>query len=289
MRITGETIETIKERKPYMARIRTIKPEFFRHEKLQDIERETPGKHPMLVFAGLFTVSDKLGRFEWRPRTLKLDILPFLDFDMGETLEILEKNGFVKKYEVNGEFYGFIPTFSDHQRITGKEALSPCKYPDPDKGNICETPGKHPDVQERKGKEREKERKGVPLFEISENEISTPTQKITFNFFRLFLSIMKESGVATTTLEKAKFEKWDQQTRLMIEKKECTIDQLREIYKWFNKRETKSAKFWASNVRSMDKLREKLPTILMQMKSENTPKYTPLIKYETSETDKPYT
>jgi hypothetical protein len=161
-----------------VARIRTIKPEFFRHEGLQDLERSNPGSCCMLVFAGLFTVADKSGRFEWKPRTLKLDILPFLDFDMDKTLGLLRKAGFVVQYEVNGRLYGLIPSFSGHQRITGKEATTPSRYPSPDEGNIREISGKHPVAQER---EREKERK-VPSEPIvrsdSIHESSGPHQPV---------------------------------------------------------------------------------------------------------------
>ena len=76
-----------------MARIRSVKPEFFRHEGLQDLEVAHPGKYPMLVFEGLWCHCDSKGRFEWRPRQLKLDILPFLPFDMTATLAILEESG----------------------------------------------------------------------------------------------------------------------------------------------------------------------------------------------------
>jgi hypothetical protein len=112
-----------------MARIRTIKPEFFRHEQLQDLQKQHSDLCPMLVFAGLWTVADKAGRFEWRPRQLKLDILPFLEFEMESTLELLRSAHLVNQYEVGGKQYGEIPTFRDHQRITGKEALSPERYP----------------------------------------------------------------------------------------------------------------------------------------------------------------
>jgi hypothetical protein len=59
-----------------MARIRTIKPDFFRHELLQDLEAENPGLYPMLFFIGLLTLSDKSGRFEWKPRAIKPRVLP---------------------------------------------------------------------------------------------------------------------------------------------------------------------------------------------------------------------
>lgn len=122
-----------------MARIRTIKPEYFRHEGLQALEADHPGAYPMLVFAGLWTVCDRTGRFPWRPRILKLDILPFLDFEMGSTLGLLEGAGFIQRYEADGETFGLIPGFERHQRITGTEAKGDPRYPEPE----LETLGKH--------------------------------------------------------------------------------------------------------------------------------------------------
>lgn len=114
-----------------MARIRTVKPSFFRHEGLQELELEHPGQYPMFVFAGLWGHCDKLGRFPWKPRTLKLDILPFLPFDMASTLTILKQHGYLQYYEVDGKGYGLIPTFVEHQRINGKEAQAEGEYPGP--------------------------------------------------------------------------------------------------------------------------------------------------------------
>lgn len=140
-----------------MARIRTIKPEFFRHEQLQDIEAENPKSYVMLVFAALWGHCDNQGRFLWKPRHLKLDILPFLDFDMAETLELLCRHGFIRRYEVDGKQYGKVLSFETHQRLTGKEATDGGRFPDeviPQQlGSNGEAPVKHPGAQEGKGKE----------------------------------------------------------------------------------------------------------------------------------------
>jgi uncharacterized phage protein (TIGR02220 family) len=112
-------------------RIRTVKPDFFRHEGLQDLEASNPKRYPMLVFAGLWGHCDKAGRFEWKPRTLKLDILPFLDFEMAQTLTLLEAHRFVRRYTVDGKAYGVIDSFSEHQRINGRESQEPERYPEP--------------------------------------------------------------------------------------------------------------------------------------------------------------
>lgn len=147
-----------------MARIRTVKPDFFRHEGLQDLERDNPGQHVMLTFAGLWTLCDKAGRFEWKPRTIKLDVLPFLDFDMETTLTLLERFSYVRRYEVDGKLYGAIPSFEEHQRINGKEAQEPAKYPEPvefiepqTEGSNGEATGKQSRSQEGKGREGKEE------------------------------------------------------------------------------------------------------------------------------------
>src|SRR3954467_19530 len=112
-----------------MARIRQTKPEVFRHEGLQDLEVSHAEFRPMLVFMGLWNVADNAGRFEWKPKHLKLDILPFVPFDMAESLEILRSHGFISRYQVGGRAYGLVVNFSKHQRLSGKEAKMPAKYP----------------------------------------------------------------------------------------------------------------------------------------------------------------
>ena len=61
-----------------MARIRTIKPEFFHHHRLYRAELDA--KLPLrLAFAGLWCAADREGRFEWEPEQLKAAILPYDD------------------------------------------------------------------------------------------------------------------------------------------------------------------------------------------------------------------
>ncbi len=112
-----------------MARIRTVKPELFKHEDL--FEAEISSKLPLrLAFIGLFTCCDREGRFKWRPRRLKLDMLPYDEnIDIKEVLEQLVQHGFVKKYEYQGKWYGFIPSWAKHQQINNREIISELPVP----------------------------------------------------------------------------------------------------------------------------------------------------------------
>ncbi len=118
-----------------MARIRTVKPELYRHEIL--FEAEQKSQLPLrLAFIALFSCCDREGRFRWRPRQLKLDMLPYDDLDISLVLDTLVTCGFVMKYEKNGEIYGCIPSWSCHQHINNREANS--ELPSPEECNLVE-------------------------------------------------------------------------------------------------------------------------------------------------------
>ncbi|TYL43923.1 hypothetical protein [Dickeya sp. ws52] len=104
-----------------MARIRTIKPEFFLHDELFELERET-GLPVRLAFIGLWTQCDREGRFKWRPLRLKAAVLPYDDVDMSRVLHALNTRGFLVKYRCGTDEYGVIPSFKNHQVINNKES-----------------------------------------------------------------------------------------------------------------------------------------------------------------------
>ena len=123
-----------------MARIRTVKPELFRHEGLYELEQET-GLPIRFAFAGLFTVCDRRGRFQWRPRQLKLDVLPYDEFDFSRVLDALMTRGFVVMYENSGELYGCIPTFERHQVINNRESESELPSIDDELSEVFDSEG----------------------------------------------------------------------------------------------------------------------------------------------------
>lgn len=111
-----------------MARCRMIRPEFFTHGALYDAEIAC-GYPVRLAYAGLWCVADREGRFVWRPRELKLAILPFDSCDFEQVLMALVTAGFIECYEVDGSRYGLVTTFSRHQKPHPREA--PSRFPPP--------------------------------------------------------------------------------------------------------------------------------------------------------------
>ena len=113
-------------------RIRTYKPEFFTHPLLADLDRisQLPVRISLM---GLWSCSDREGRFKWDARRLGAQILPYDHVDFEIILDILAENKFIVKYEVDGKTYGFVPSFSRHQVINNREqesSLPPFQQPD---------------------------------------------------------------------------------------------------------------------------------------------------------------
>ena len=82
---------------------------------------------------GLWSCSDREGRFKWDARRLGAQILPYEQIDFEVILKILTDNEFIVKYEVDGKTYGFVPSFSRHQVINNREqesSLPPFQQPD---------------------------------------------------------------------------------------------------------------------------------------------------------------
>ena len=136
-----------------MARIRTIKPEFFRHHDLWSAERES-GLPLRVAYIGLWCVVDSEGRFKWRPAELKVQVLPYDQLDFEAVLDALVRHGFVRRYAVDGATYGLVPSFVKHQ-IISREKVS--TLPGPVMEDSMTRQG-----QVMEGKEGNEEGKGGP-------------------------------------------------------------------------------------------------------------------------------
>lgn len=106
-------------------RIRSIRPEFFKHDILATLEPLT-----RILFVGLWCMADVAGRLEDRPKRIKAEVLPYDDCDVAAMLEQLSASGFIVRYAVDGLHVIQIPAFRKHQRISGKESGTTSDYPE---------------------------------------------------------------------------------------------------------------------------------------------------------------
>lgn len=104
-----------------MARIRTIKPEFFTSEDIVALQ-----PFARLLYIALWCEADREGRLAWRPQTFKMRYLPADNVDIAALCGELVDRGLVQLY---GDGYAFIPGFASHQHVNPREAAS--KLPEP--------------------------------------------------------------------------------------------------------------------------------------------------------------
>lgn len=274
-----------------MSRIRSIKPDFFRHEALQDLEVSNPGSYVMLVYAGLWTQCDKNGVFMWRPRQLKLDILPFINFDMNKTLDILSDSGQVIKYTADGKELGFIPTFKKHQRISGKEAQETGKHPLPNSEAQEKQPGSNREATENNnhaisqgeatGKQPGSERdqtgaqekewsmgmgKGmdnIPGDPQKDETVITPTMSEAIPIAQLMYDKILIIDPKFKASE-SKLKGWAADIEKLIRLDARSPDEIKAVVEWVYQDQ-----FWKGNILSGGKLREKFTQLLAQMQRKN--------------------
>lgn len=102
-----------------MARARNIKPGFFRDAALVELPVET-----RLLFPGLWTIADRDGRLEDKPKQIKMEIYPADSFDVESMLCQLADAGLIVRYEVDGKRYIQIKNFAKHQNPHRDEKAS---------------------------------------------------------------------------------------------------------------------------------------------------------------------
>ncbi len=125
-----------------MARKRLIAPAFFSHGALFDAEQES-GLPLRVAYAGLWGHADRAGTFDWRPRELKLAILPYDAVNFADVLDALGAAGFVRRYTVGGKEYGVIPTLGRWQHFHKNEVKSERPAPPEHGANTVLTPFEH--------------------------------------------------------------------------------------------------------------------------------------------------
>lgn len=106
-----------------MARIRTIKPDFWTDEKIVELS-------PLarLLFIGLWNFCDDEGRMALSVKRLKLQILPADSADISELLGEIRREGLVTIYVIEDKEYLQVNGLSKHQKI---DRRTPSKLPPP--------------------------------------------------------------------------------------------------------------------------------------------------------------
>lgn len=140
-----------------MARIRSIKPEFFTDEKVGECS-----PNARLLFIGTWVFADDHGNLDRSARQLKAQVFPYDTTEVEPLLQELLRSGMLREYEVDSRKFLHINGFGDHQKIDKpSKPRVPLPEDSPNASGVVDedstTPrsGEEGSGKERKGGERE--------------------------------------------------------------------------------------------------------------------------------------
>jgi hypothetical protein len=121
-----------------MARIRSLKPEFWLDRKLaRKLSRDE-----RMLYMGLWNQADEHGRALGDPNVIKGSVFPYEDDLTVPVIAVMLKRlaaaGVVQPYEDDGDPYLFLPNLGEHQRLEPGKTKS--KYPPPPPFNPADLP-----------------------------------------------------------------------------------------------------------------------------------------------------
>lgn len=121
-----------------MARARNIKPGFFRNADLVELSFEA-----RLLFIGLWTIADRAGRLEDRPKQIKMELFPADNMDCDVLLGQLASIGMIERYSHGGARVIQVVNFNKHQNPHRDEKASTLPDRDGNTSSTKEAPYKH--------------------------------------------------------------------------------------------------------------------------------------------------
>lgn len=271
-----------------MARMRYLKAEFFWDEKIGEL----PFEH-RLLFQGLWVLADREGRLEDRPKIIKKDVFPYDSLDVDSMLEVLSRGGLIDRYSIEGKRYIQVKNFLKHQRPHKEEKSSKI----PRMSNDGEPPSidREPPFLKCESLPGELGNWGIGELGIKKHQVATK-KNVTPDFEKLE-EILEEPEIKTPekalvpveepeTLSQARelsaffrekilerypnhllgkpgsrsaFEKWPIEIERMLRLDGRSPPDVREMIVWVTAHE-----FWAANILSASKLREKWDTLEAQ-------------------------
>ena len=174
-----------------MARIRTIKPEIWTDEKFVELS-----PFARLLFIGLWNFADDEGRMEFRPKRLKLQILPADDQDISALLDEIRGENLISVYVADGKEFLSVNGFKKHQKVDKRSASR--FPPPPNSPEPTPDPARPPRFVPTEGKGTEGNGKELPS---GSADGAVDSEKGLFDLGREVLG--RKSGGLVTRLRKA--------------------------------------------------------------------------------------
>lgn len=233
-----------------MARIRTIKPEFWTDEKILE---SSPIARLLLI--GLLNFADDKGNIEAGPLSIKTKIFPGDDIKVEPLLSELQNNLLLIPYAVNGERYYNIKGFSKHQKIDNPSKPRCPIYDDSMSPLVEIVDDSTQEVVSSKGSS-----KGLNP-SCSDSEESKPKKWNDWDLRMANWMIKDIRQIAPNhNFHGGTPESFADVFRLMRERDGLREDDIEQVWAWAN-----HDSFWRSNILSPHSLRKKFSQLKLKM------------------------
>lgn len=247
-----------------MARIRSIKPEYWTDEKIVELDFAE-----RLLFIGLWNFADDQGYLDYSPKRIKMQIFPGDNVDVVEGLKKLHEASLIEAFDGPKGVVLWITHWKKHQRVSnpaqprfqGLDLQKRASIDEP--SGVLVTPLESSRVL---GKGREGSgREGNSSSEIADAIPDTERDDVERLCQHLSDRIV-DNGTVRPPITK----RWRDAARLMLDKEGRTEDQVHAAIDW-----CQSDGFWKANILSMPKLREKYDQLRLAAQRNSFPAPAP--------------
>lgn len=244
-----------------MARIRSIKPDFWTDEKIVELDFAD-----RLLFIGLWNFCDDHGYFNYRPKRIKMQVFPGDDYDVVKGLRTLFDSSLVALYGTSEGVVGHVRGWTKHQRVSNptKERFQPSDLHE--YANYDEALESNREDSRVLGKGREG--KGSTYTSTTADAIPDQQRPEIVALCERLASAVEANGSTRPNIGKA----WLDAARLLIDKDGRTVEQVEWIIDW-----CQCDEFWRANVLSMPTLRKQFDKMRLRAVPESSakPKHDP--------------
>lgn len=247
-----------------MARIRSLKPEFWDDRKLA----RATSRDARMLYMGLWNQADEHSRVNGDELWLKGRIFPYDDditpSDVRVCIDELVAAGRVQRYEVAGDPYLFLPKLAQHQRLEPSKGVS--RYPAPEVGAQQSAPGADKSAQNPEQSASGADKLSLLYVAGSREHVASsmvvePQRSDVDDLCEHLADRIEANGAKRPPVT----DRWRQACRLMLDTDHRTPDQVRAAIDWCQDDE-----FWRANILSMPKLREKYDQLSLQARRGQT-------------------
>jgi hypothetical protein len=249
-----------------MARIRTIKPEFWDDEKMSRYSLQSN-----LVYIGMWNFCDDEGIIRRNANWIKSKIFPHREdmrlSDVKGWIKELEDAGLLIPFEYNFESYYLIPTFKIHQRIDKPQTS---KIPRENIEKLFQeysknVPRTFPSGKERKGEYMEGNERTMSELKIEDCKL--PESDMGYKVIDASIRIYKGFVMAfpnNKDLPLKKTSEWVPFIRKLMEQKKYTYDQVAEVAQF-----ALTDKFWKNIVIDAESLEKHFEKLKIQLQNDS--------------------